>query len=549
MRLAAILVSCLTVPTAGVHAQGSISVTSLGSATIPAFGMLTVNGAGFDTAGSAISVIVTPRGGAPETIPVYAATAASVTVVVPPLFSVETGDLFDTPVVATVQVVQVNRTTVRTSNVLGGLTISPAPQLVGPVGTATSAFLKTMIGVAADHRATVLSLPRGAELTASVDAQAEALAATLAAVAAVGAGRGRLALMPTVNDQTSVLSEDALRTSDRLVLAYVGQAVRALTAGTPSSQPMAGETACACTGVPESGAELANDLCLLRTRQCEVAKLGRSLAIEAAQFIYGIPFTALKAGALIKGTAKALTVSDAAWGALLGGEFTYAWAINNHEKPPPLKKVVIDQSVKMVEDLVFDRAPIARTVYDGLKLAKKAADLSGEVSDTAEKGGLVVNSKSDGGTTGGQTADAYLSDTAGATTISLPSTPSTQTFASATNPPATSERFNGTYTRVDKSTTSITYPGGELGFQDLETSTSSMSVENGAIGGSSNATVSNSGYYASTFTSADGMKCTEFGKFWREGKEGGASGSAQCTYTSMGAKVSIMGTWTATRVP
>src|SRR5688572_12118202 len=81
-------------------AVGQVTITSFNPGTVPTLGSLTVNGAGFDPANGAISIVIAPRGGLTTTVPAYYADAGSLKIVVPPLVENATGELFSVPVVA-----------------------------------------------------------------------------------------------------------------------------------------------------------------------------------------------------------------------------------------------------------------------------------------------------------------------------------------------------------------------------------------------------------------------------------------------------------------
>ena len=532
-------------------AQGSLTLTSFESVTIPSFGIVTLVGSGFTPATSAISVIVTPRSGLPMTLPVYQATATSVKAVVPPLLSSETGSLFDVPAVASVQVVQVNRSTVMSSNVLSGLTVNPAPAARGAVGSATRAMLKTILDVNADLRYGLASSSARAAQLAAIDAMTVPTTSTIAAVEAVAANRGRVAALPTVNDRPLAISESALRTSDRLVLAYLAQ-VKAIAGAVPGPTARSAEAVplgCQCIAYMDDPVADA-DFCEFRKRPCLAYQVGRKVVPEAAKFVYGTMLSAgLSTHALITGTKKAIDVVDAAWDALRGGVLTYAAAIVTGNDPPPLSEVVKKQGLKLVEDVIVGGSPVTKAAYEALKLGAETEEAIGKakgLSADAPKGGLLVSAPPPDASPNGQAVKALLADGGASVTVTVQNSASTQTLAAAAVPPTTPARFNGTYLREDHETCSISYDGIGSGAGDMPVSMSTFKVAAGAIDGRITEISSSGSYSSRTVTSQ--LTCLESGQFWADGLQGGASGSGFCETTVPGGKTSCTQTWTATRL-
>lgn len=117
------LALAIALTAAHVAAQGSIFITFPDRAAAATLGSLGINGNGFDPANSAISVVFTARGAVTATVPVYFSNATTIHVLVPPLVDAATGNLFDVPTSADLQVVQVSASSVITSNVIGGIPI------------------------------------------------------------------------------------------------------------------------------------------------------------------------------------------------------------------------------------------------------------------------------------------------------------------------------------------------------------------------------------------------------------------------------------------
>jgi uncharacterized protein (TIGR03437 family) len=214
-----------------------VSLTSLSTTTADPFDLLTVNGTGFDPANAAISVLLIPPSGGPATaVPAVAATASTVQISVPPFFNATQGLTAGT---VNVQVVQLEGTTVSTSNVLSGLSINA---LQAPSGPALGALTATTLQASLNISTTTQRLAAGnASLTNLATALADYNNDLLPVVTAVNAIMNDPSLsvsLPTANGVPFTLDANVLQLTDQLMWAYVSQYVN-LIVNPIASQPAA----------------------------------------------------------------------------------------------------------------------------------------------------------------------------------------------------------------------------------------------------------------------------------------------------------------------
>lgn len=206
-----------------VGAQSSVSITAVDRPSAPTFGVIIINGNGFLTT-AAISVVFSARDAVTATVPVAAVTPGSVRVAVPPLINSSTGNLFDTPVVVDVQVVQTTSTSVMTSNVLGGLTVEALPHADGPPGTFTCAFLRTILDIQNDLRTARRSSSAFGDVVNASQSFTDAQASLVDSVALILGAQDATANLPTPDSLPLSVSQRTLRARDRVGSGFVQQA-------------------------------------------------------------------------------------------------------------------------------------------------------------------------------------------------------------------------------------------------------------------------------------------------------------------------------------
>ena len=225
-----------------VTAQSVVSISSLSAPTVATFGSLTITGTGFDPANGAISVTIVAGEGGSATVPVYFADATSIKVITPPLFETTTASLFDVPVVADIQVVQVTSSSVSTSNVLGGLIVEPLPSIPNSVATGlmTRAFLHVTKAVQNDLRTALAPFPQFSDLVLASEAFDVELQILIDAATAIADNPERTVTLNTPTDHALVLTVDALRVADRIAAGIVREVPKHLEHPAVRQQPSGG---------------------------------------------------------------------------------------------------------------------------------------------------------------------------------------------------------------------------------------------------------------------------------------------------------------------
>ena len=221
--LSAALIFCtLSQPAAPAFAQqptaSVVTITSMDRGAVRPFDRLVISGSGFQPDTAAISVLFVPKQhGLAVVIPAFSASPTRVEVIVPTFLDPTSGDFGFGQ--ADVQIVQVTRDNVMSSNVLAGLDVAPVPSLPDSVGTGrvTRAFMRLsrdFLSVASD-----VANP---EARASFAAFKDDQAALLALVEGVVANPASTAFAATAADSAPFVVDAAmLKASDRLIAAYL----------------------------------------------------------------------------------------------------------------------------------------------------------------------------------------------------------------------------------------------------------------------------------------------------------------------------------------
>lgn len=539
MRRAGASAIVLALCAVSVAAQSSISLTALDRQTVATLGALVVHGNGFDPANAAISVVVAPRGGVAVSVPAYFANAVALKIVVPPLVETATSRLFDVPVVAEVQVVQVSATAVVTSNVLGGLTIEPAPSTSAPPGALTTALLLLTRDVQRILRTALASNPRFARVVDSSRALDAEWQAMIDVATAIAGDPGRTMTLATTNGDPFVVTSDALRVSDRIAYAIAKEVSAELSAGAAAPA--------AVTCPPTTGDPRADQMfCSLHGYYDPLATRGPAMIQTGAAFTYGIPL-ALLGGQAAAGFGAAGLVSEAAatgLGLAMAPATSHLSAYATGAALPSAGSTFTDLGLSILDNFAFLGLPITSGINAAVQLAaeyEQAANAPNGPSATLPQQGVVVAAPPQRVPANTRPVIAYQGLGIGSTARWLSATTTQQILpiVSVTLPPPEVARFNGLYSgSVDGSCTSpgegsVTTPGAV-----------SMTVSNGTIaitsGGTGSGTVTASGQVDSAAAAVAGATCRWGGRFWADDAgRAGAQGSWSCSI----AGAACSGTW------
>ncbi|OFW41020.1 MAG: hypothetical protein A3J29_13520 [Acidobacteria bacterium RIFCSPLOWO2_12_FULL_67_14b] len=543
MRRAGASAIVLALCAVSVAAQSSISLTALDRQTVATLGSLVVNGNGFDPANAAISVVVAPRGGVAVSVPAYFANAVALKIVVPPLVETATSRLFDVPVVAEVQVVQVSATAVVTSNVLGGLTIEPAPSTSAPPGALTKAWLLLTRDVQGILRAALAANPRFARVvdrSRALDAEWQAM---IDVATAIAGDPGRTMTLATTNGDPFVVTSDALRVSDRIAYAIAKEVSAELSAvaGAAAAAPAA------VTCPPTTGDPQADQMfCSLHGYYDPLATRGPAMIQTGAALAYGMPLSVL-GGQAAAGIGAAGIVSEATatgLGLAMGPVTSHVSAYATGAALPSAGSTFTDLGLSILDNFTFLGLPITSGINAAVQLAaeyEQAANAPNGPSATVPRQGVVVAAPPQRVPANTRPVIAYqgLGISSTARWLAAAGTQQILPILSVTLPPPEIARFNGLYSgSVNGSCSSpgeatVATPGAV-----------SMTVSSGTIaitsGGTGSGTVTASGQVSSGAAAVAGATCRWGGRFWADDAgRAGALGSWSCSITG----ATCSGTW------
>ena len=203
--------------------QGGIAISSLSGNSVPPFGTLVINGSGFDPANAAISVLLTPTAGGPSiAVPAAAATANSIQICVPPLLGATQGIATGA---ASVQVIQLEGTTLSTSNVVTGLQITALPAVPADAvpGEVTLGVLDETLNVDATTIAAAQRDPDLADLAAALVGFNADLNTLVSAIQAIKNDPSKTITITGANGVPITLDANTLALSDQLMWAYLSE--------------------------------------------------------------------------------------------------------------------------------------------------------------------------------------------------------------------------------------------------------------------------------------------------------------------------------------
>ena len=426
-------------------APPGITITSMDRGSVRPFDRLVIRGSGFQPATAAISVLFVPKQhGVAIVIPVHSANTTQVEVIVP-TFLDPTGGNFGFGQ-ADVQVVQVTRDHVMSSNVLSGLDVAPLPTLPDSVGAGrvTRAFMRLSLEFLTAAREAASPQAQAAFKTFQ-DEQALMLAKVELVVANPGSAEG----VRTIDSSSFVVNAAMLKASDRLIAAYLNS-IAPLTQpdrlARDRSQGLAFGTCSPDTGDSELDQRICDariaGLDSARKWLASIAATAGALAVVVAIFTTGPLMMGLGAAA-----GAGLVLAGAAQLAYMCQSGQLAAAILASEAPPPVE-TFRDHSRKMLEGardtngVSITSASAAAADSTELVFARVPAPPS-----LAPKGGTTLAAPSSDQSASGR--DMITFQGSGATTVTtrlkVPSMQSTQTLAEARTSPPLANGFDGAY--------------------------------------------------------------------------------------------------------
>lgn len=518
--------------------QSSISITSMDSASVPTFGLIAINGNGFDTSAS-ISIVFTARDAITVTVPAVSATSAAVRVAAPALVSSRSGQLFDIPVVVEVQVVQVTTGSVMTSNTLGGLTIEPAAPVAGPAGAFTKSFAQTNIDIMSDLRTARQSTAGYGDVLTMAQAFTDAQRTIIDAINLILANKDVTVNLPTKDSLPMLLDSNVLATTDRLASAYIQQANAA-------ARRAGGSTAggCGCTGTTDAE----RMLCEFRHNACLAYDASRRVAPELALDSYGAALGLLggwSAGGFSSAGSTA-SESTSGLGFLASQALAYVTSILAGTAPPQVGSLFQSSAQSMIDDFTAN----GLGVLPGLDATMQMTQSVGNVvyHDQAIQVGPIGNMaiaapQPENPPSNTRPMRIYYGTGVGPKWIATPINQSVTTLAQQTLPAPRVARFNGSYAGSTTGTCVVQTPDGP--FVSGGSGPISASVLNGVISGDGGGTgtVTETGRFITPTVGAGGITCSAGGLFWTDGNSAGATGYVSCA----GAGVGCAGTWNLAR--
>jgi hypothetical protein len=537
-----VLVAAMFAGTAvGISGQGSVSISAIDRNTAGTFTLITITGSGFD-AGAAISVVFSARDAITATVPAATATATAVRVAVPPLVNSVTGDLFDTSVVADVQVVQVTSSAVMTSNTLGGFSVQPPPQADGPPGTTTRALLRTLNDVQSDLRRVRGATAGFGDVLSASQAFSDRQQPVLDAVDLIMRAPDATANLPTRDSLPLSISAKSLRAADRVSLGLI----RTMNAAYSQANPGTRQTPCTCNPI----SDLDRSLCEFRVNPCGGYDGSRTVNTEVAAALYGAQFSALGAWAATGLSSASFVASETATGfeLLFTQVLAYLSAVLSGNEPPGASTLLRDSGAQLLEDLgnsglgvllglqsAVDLTARIETVVTQTRGPMPTAPSGGLITPAPMPGSLPANTRPKNVYTGRQTH--YW--------IATPINQQVTTLQTATLPAPRAGRFDGNYSGTSTATCTVVVP-------DVPPITQSASapivatVSNGTVsaGGGGVGSVSEAGRFTAPAVAGGGITCQTGGHFWFDDQgRTGATGFITCG----GQGVSCSGTWNLRR--
>jgi hypothetical protein len=534
-----LLLVILVASAAPVMAQGSISITTIDRASAPTLALITINGNGFDP-NAALSAVFSARDAITVTVPVVTATASAVRVAVPPLINSANGGLFDTPIVADVQVVQVTAASVMTSNTLGGLTIEAPPSADGPAGTFTRALLRTIVDVQTDLRTARQSTPGFSGVVSASQAFADGQRPLLDAVDLILRSADATVNLPARDNLPLALNARALRAMDRVGTAFIQQS----NSNFRASGGTVGQTPCTCNPI----SDLDRSLCEFRQNACAAYDPSRKVVPEGAVGAYGLEFSVMAGWAAggLSSTTLAGSETAGGFGFLVSQVLAYVTAVLAGVDPPGASVLLRDAGTSLLDDLSNHGLAVFAGLQSATQLVQaietQVVQTKGQLP-TAPQGGLVLPAPQPATPPANTRPTRVYGSGVGPKWIATPINQQVTTLTSATLPAPAVARFNGSYSGSSTVSCTIQTPDGP--FSTGGSGPAAATVLNGVISSDGNVgAVSDTGRFTAPYVATGGIGCTVGGRFWLDPSgAAGASGFLSCS----GSGVSCSGGWGLTR--
>ena len=433
----------------------NITITSFDRSSIPTLGLLSINGSGFNPATGAISVVFSARDAITTTVPAASASASALRVSVPALINSTTGALFDTSIVADVQVVQVTSSSVMTSNTLGGLTIEAAPQAAGPPGTFTKAFLKTIADVQSDLRTARRSTTGFGNVVSASQAFSDAQRPLQDAVDLILKNPEVTVNLPTTDGLPLSVSATTLRTMDRVGTSFVQQSngIYKTSPGTVSQTP------CTCNPI----SELDRSLCEFQKNACGGYPATSKVSGEGATNAYGAEYSALASWAAGGLSNYSFVASETATGLeiLFSASASYTTAILAGTDPPGASSLMRDSGATLLQDL----SDSGLGVYNGVKSSMDMAGVMENVVlltkgqiQTAPQGGFVSPAPQPQSPPPNTRPQTVYTAHQNPHWIATPTNQTVTPLSTATLPEPNIIRFDGAYSGTSAATCTVIVP-------------------------------------------------------------------------------------------
>jgi len=351
-------------------------ILGISSSSIQPGSMLVVSGTGFDPYASP-SVRFNHASGYTLTVPAISATSSSLTVPVPPLVDMTSGEFSSGNI--TIQVTQASGSQISSS--YAGLYLNAPPSATTrPAGTLTLAFLRQTLVMAQQHQSNLsTSTLNTTQVATALERQLNLLPSLISAVEQVMANPAAPLTWGSVYGRSLTLDTNALRNSDRLLLSML------------AAQAQAG-------GFAGTGCEVQNRASTLN--QAYYASTGQSLDVgtygseygncsletgigKGFNFVIGTGTVAVALMAVAGAPAYALVLPGAALLYLTVMEanfdFSLASAFNDPNKSLDGLNKLVAVPIDLMAGLVLpETAGIAKDLYQGGRQVLEA--LSGTTS-------------------------------------------------------------------------------------------------------------------------------------------------------------------------
>jgi uncharacterized protein (TIGR03437 family) len=433
--------------------QGAIAISSLSGNSVPPFGTLVINGSGFDPANAAISVLLTPTAGGPSiAVPAAAATANSIQITVPPLLGATKGLATGA---ASVQVIQLEGTTLSTSNVVTGLQITALPAVPADAvpGEVTLAFLDETLNVDAAAIAAAQTDPDLTDLAAALGAFDDGVNTLASAIQAIMNAPSQPITVTGADGVQITLDANTLALSDQLIWAYVSQfLIQVVNQQQPSSA--AGRSAAAggmlltpadtpsnCSDLPETSPEINAVACQSQqgyTTNMPVVNAGAAKVEQLGSWTIAGGLSALGgwvAAAYFEG-AVAVLAFQVAWDYATAR----ASALALGTQQPSTKDSLKDASTTVVDKIALQGKGILPLTLAVLSLIPKGWNPFSSSSGSPPQGGLILTGPQTGVPNGSSGVQAFQTSN-GQTTVTTLAAPASQQvnpMSSVTIPPPAS---------------------------------------------------------------------------------------------------------------